>query len=114
MTTVRQSDSPGMKRPFWSLRRIYFLPQLLLFKCWGGDTAGSMSQRGELNEFIHTVATAAGWGLYPPENAMYTVVHQNMDPNKLCVTKYKTQVSDNGGSRIVGGSLVTIQIGLHP
>ncbi len=47
-----------------------------LIKYWGGDTAGAMGKRGELNELIHTVATAAGWGLNPPENAMYVVVNQ--------------------------------------
>jgi hypothetical protein len=59
-----------------------------LIKYWDGDTAGSMGKRGELNELIHTVATAAGWGLNPPENAMYIVVNKDMDPKK----KYKVVV----------------------
>ena len=59
-----------------------------LIKYWGGDTSGAMGKRGEVNELTHTVATAAGWGLNPPENAMYFVENANLDPNK----KYKIVV----------------------
>ena len=53
-----------------------------LIKYWNGDTRGSMGKRGEVNELIHTVATAAGWGLNPPSAAMYEVVNADFDPKK--------------------------------
>jgi hypothetical protein len=59
-----------------------------LIKYWNGDTRGSMGKRGTLNELTHTVATMAGWGLNPPSAAMYTVVHDDFDPQK----KYKIVV----------------------
>ena len=59
-----------------------------LIKYWDGDTAGSMGKRGELNELIHTVAIAAGWGLNPPEDATYIVANGEFDPEK----KYRIEV----------------------
>lgn len=67
-----------------------------LIKYWDGGTTGSMGKRGELNELIHTVATAAGWGLNPPENAMYIVEDQTMDPNKKYKVVVPAEVPVNG------------------
>jgi hypothetical protein len=54
----------------------------------GKDTIGSMGKRGEVDSLKHTVATIAGWGLLPPENAMYQAVQLNLSTAK----KYKIEV----------------------
>jgi hypothetical protein len=54
----------------------------------GKDTIGSMGKRGEVDTLKHTVATIAGWGLLPPERAMYQAVQLNLSTAK----KYKIQV----------------------
>lgn len=54
----------------------------------GKDTIGSMGKRGEVDSLKHTVATVAGWGLLPPENAMYQAVQLNLSTAK----KYKIEV----------------------
>ncbi len=59
-----------------------------LVRYWEGDTEGAMGKRGELNELIHTVATAGGWGLNAPEDATYTVVNGVFDPE----SKYRIEV----------------------
>lgn len=59
-----------------------------LVKYWKGDTEGSMGKKGELNELLHTVATAGGWGLNAPEDATYTVVNGDFDPK----SKYRIEV----------------------
>lgn len=54
----------------------------------GRDTIGSMGKRGEVDSLKHTVATIAGWGLLPPENAMYQAVQLNLSTAK----NYKIEV----------------------
>jgi len=57
----------------------------------GNDTIGSMGKRGEVDSLKHTVASIAGWGLLPPENAMYQAVQLNLSTDK----KYKIEVPDD-------------------
>jgi len=52
------------------------------------DTIGAMGKRGEVDTLKHTVATIAGYGLLPPENAMYQAVQRNLSTAK----KYKIEV----------------------
>lgn len=52
------------------------------------DTIGAMGKRGEVDILKHTVATIAGYGLLPPENAMYQAVQRNLSTAK----KYKIEV----------------------
>ncbi|WP_114324813.1 DUF1214 domain-containing protein [Candidatus Colwellia aromaticivorans] len=52
------------------------------------DTHGSMGKRDEVDSLKHTIATVAGWGLLPAENAMYQPVQLNLDTNK----RYKIDV----------------------
>lgn len=68
--------------------KLLFADLQKLIGYWGGDTAGAMGKRDELNELMHTVATAAGWGLNPPEDATYIVVNKKYDPTK----KYRVEV----------------------
>ena len=46
------------------------------------DTIGAMGKRGEVDSLKHTVATIAGWGLLPAENAMYQAVQLNLSTTK--------------------------------
>ena len=55
------------------------------------DTIGAMGKRGEVDTLKHTVATIAGFGLLPPENAMYQAVQLNLSTAK----KYKIEVPDD-------------------
>ena len=52
------------------------------------DTLGAMGKRGEVDSLKHTIATIAGWGLLPPEYAMYQAVQANLSIEK----KYKIEV----------------------
>ena len=52
------------------------------------DTIGAMGKRGQVDTLKHTVATIAGYGLLPPENAMYQAVQRNLSTAK----KYKIEV----------------------
>jgi len=52
------------------------------------DTIGAMGKRGEVDSLKHTVATIAGWGLLPAENAMYQAVQLNLSTAK----NYKIEV----------------------
>ena len=52
------------------------------------DTIGAMGKRSEVDSLKHTVATIAGYGLLPPENAMYQAVQLNLSTAK----KYKIEL----------------------
>ena len=62
------------------------IQQLVLFP--SKDTIGAMGKRGEVDSLKHTIATIAGYGLLPPENAMYQAVQLNLSTDK----KYKIEV----------------------
>lgn len=57
-----------------------------------GDTRGSMGKKGEVDELLHTVATIAGWGLLPPENAMYQVVNIGLESDKKYIVTVPSDV----------------------
>ena len=63
------------------------IQQLVLFP--SKDTIGAMGKRGEVDSLKHTIATIAGYGLLPPENAMYQAVQLNLSTSK----KYKIEVA---------------------
>lgn len=59
---------------------------------WNGDTRGAMGKKGEVDELLHTVATIAGWGLQPPENAMYQVVNIGLESDKKYIITVPSDV----------------------
>ncbi|MHC4332814.1 MAG: DUF1214 domain-containing protein [Planctomycetota bacterium] len=87
---IKGGSGEAFKMPNYDMDRYKALAANIqkLIGFWNGDTRGAMGKRGEVDELMHTVATIAGWGLQPPENAMYSVVNLGLDPNK----KYKIVV----------------------
>ena len=87
---LQAGSSEPFTLPDYDMERYHTLfkmvQQLVAFA--GKDTIGSMGKRGEVDSLKHTVATIAGWGLLPPENAMYQAVQLNLSTKK----KYKIDV----------------------
>ena len=88
---IKAGSSELLVMPNYDMKRYEALfkamQQLVNFA--GKDTIGAMGKRGEVDTLKHTLATIAGYGLLPPENAMYQPVQRNLSIAK----KYKIEVS---------------------
>ncbi len=90
---IEAGSSEAFQIPNYDMERYKALAANIqkLIGFWNGDTRGAMGTKDQVDELLHTVATIAGWGLQPPENAMYQVVNTGLDETK----NYKLEVPAN-------------------
>lgn len=87
---IKAGSSEPLVMPNYDMERYEALFKLIqqLVQFPSKDTIGAMGKRGEVDTLKHTVATIAGYGLLPPEHAMYQAVQLNLSTAK----KYKIEV----------------------
>ena len=90
MFKIEAGSSETFMLPNYDMERYETLFKMIqqLVKFPSKDTIGAMGKRGEVDSLKHTIATIAGWGLLPPEYAMYQAVQANLSIEK----KYKIEV----------------------
>ncbi len=90
---IEAGSSELLVMPNYDMERYEDLFKALqyLVKFPSKDTIGAMGKRGEVDSLKHTIVTIAGYGLLPPENAMYQAVQLNLSTAK----KYKIEVPDD-------------------
>lgn len=89
--TVKQSGSGVFQVPNWDREGLDFIREHLqaLQSVAGVTTERRMGKKGEVDPVFHLLATATGWGLNPPEDAIYQTVYpernDGMTPHELTV-----------------------------
>ena len=90
---IEAGSSEPLVMPNYDMERYQELFKMIqqLVKFPSKDTIGAMGKRGQVDSLKHTIVTIAGYGLLPPENAMYQAVQLNLSVTK----KYKIEVPDD-------------------
>lgn len=90
---IEAGSSEPLVMPDYDMDRYQELFKMIqqLVKFPSKDTIGAMGKRGQVDSLKHTIVTIAGYGLLPPENAMYQAVQLNLSTAK----KYKIEVPDD-------------------
>ena len=88
---IEAGSSEPLVMPNYDMERYQELFKMIqqLVKFPSKDTIGAMGKRGKVDSLKHTIVTIAGYGLLPPENAMYQAVQLNLSTAK----KYKIEVA---------------------